>query len=211
MAAQTILVTEDVEYIMLCLSFGGAPNPLTWCAVLEMIIDLSNELHFCHNWNSEEIVNPAQTQPPELDLLPSDIPFGEARQMAFDIPVTNIGRMDSFIDDLIWVFVNTFKIWTRETQTVPLAVYVINRPHTGEAELIPRHPILSVPKLIVEGTLVEVQIVLGWGLNTRTLTIKLPADKFIAWTKDLKQIVINGMTTFGTLESCNGRLNHINL
>jgi hypothetical protein len=43
-AAQSILVLNDVAYIALRLSFGGAPNPPTWCSFSEMVTDLSNEI-----------------------------------------------------------------------------------------------------------------------------------------------------------------------
>jgi hypothetical protein len=62
--------------------------------------------------------------------------------------------------------------------------------------------------MIAEGTPAESQVVLGWVLNTHTLLIQLPGDKFIAWTTDIATILKTGTVTFGSLESTVGRLNH---
>ena len=43
-AAQTILVIEEIAYICLRLSYGGAPNPSTFCSFLEMVTNLSNKI-----------------------------------------------------------------------------------------------------------------------------------------------------------------------
>lgn len=51
-------------------------------------------------------------------------------------------------------------------------------------------------------------MVLGWALETRRLIVKLPGDKFIAWSVDIAEILRTGTVTFGDLESCVGRLNH---
>jgi hypothetical protein len=42
-AAQSIIVFAGVAYIALRLTFGGSPNPPTWCAFSEMVTDLSND------------------------------------------------------------------------------------------------------------------------------------------------------------------------
>jgi hypothetical protein len=38
--------------------------------------------------------------------------------------------------------------------------------------------------------------------------VRLPGDKFIAWSVDIAEILPAGTVTFGDLESCVGRLNH---
>jgi hypothetical protein len=79
----------------------------------------------------------------------------------------------------------------------------------GEAEPVKRRGLLSAPKLEAEGTPAEVQIVLGWNLNTRLLLILLPDDKYEAWSVDIVAIIAVKRTTFGELESTLGRLNHV--
>ena len=71
-----------------------------------------------------------------------------------------------------------------------------------------RRDIVSNPKLVAEGGPAEDQIVLGWMLNTRTLLVILPSDKFEAWVSDLKVIIAERKSTFGQLETTVGRLNH---
>ncbi|KAI2502401.1 hypothetical protein MHU86_12058 [Fragilaria crotonensis] len=88
-------------------------------------------------------------------------------------------------------------------------MHVTSRPHAGEIrEPLPRRDILSLPKLKAEGAPAEVQIVLGWTLNTRTLTIGLPTDKFTAWGAELDRISRARRCTFGEMESLAGRLGH---
>jgi hypothetical protein len=129
--------------------------------------------------------------------------------MAVHVPTSVTARTDSFIDDLIRIFLDTPLNREREPHVVPLAIHVTSRPHAGTGEPVPRRGILSAPKLIAEGVPMEVQIVLGWILNTRALLIALPQDKFEAWTSDIKEIVVNLKVTYGDLESTLGRLNHV--
>ena len=67
---------------------------------------------------------------------------------------------------------------------------------------------MQAAKLIAEGTPAEVQVVLGWILDTHLLLIQLPIDKFIAWTSDIAAILESSRCTFGELEATVGRLNH---
>jgi hypothetical protein len=207
-AAQSIIVIAGIAYIALRLTFGGSPNPPTWCAFSEMVTDLSNEIPLCHDWDPKTLRSPAQPITPTPVELPADEPMLLAQPMAVVVPTTVTGRTDSFIDDLIRVFLDTPTNREREPHAVPLAIHVTSRPHLGIHEPVMRRGLLSDPKLIAEGTPAEVQIVLGWALNTRSLTILLPFDKFEAWSSDLRAIIKPGKTSFGELESTIGRLNH---
>ena len=128
--------------------------------------------------------------------------------MAVHVPTNVTGRTDSFIDDLIRVFLDTPANREREPHAVPLAIHVTSRPHLGPNEPVTRRGLLSDPKLIAEGTPAEVQLVLGWSLNTRSLSILLPPDKFEAWSSDLHTIIRNGTASFDELDSTVGQLNH---
>ena len=72
----------------------------------------------------------------------------------------------------------------------------------------PRRPILSIPKLIAEGRPEEIQIVLGWRLNTRLLEISLPDDKYLAWSAEVQNLRADGNCRAKELETLVGRLNH---
>jgi hypothetical protein len=207
-AVQSIIIFAKVAYVALRLTFGGSPNPPTWCAFLEMVTDLSNETPLCGSWDPGVTKSPIQPTAPAPAFLDPGIPFAEGRSMAVHIPVTSTGRSDCFIDDIIKIFLAISGECDWQTQAVPLAVYVTTRPHAGDSEPIPRRENISVPKLIAEGAPAEDQIVLGWCLETRRLVIKLLGDKFIAWTSDVSTVLSTGKTTFTDLKSLVGRLNH---
>jgi hypothetical protein len=46
-AAQSIAVLLAVAYIAVRLTFGGSPNPPSWCLFSEMVTDLANEVANC--------------------------------------------------------------------------------------------------------------------------------------------------------------------
>jgi hypothetical protein len=128
--------------------------------------------------------------------------------MAMDVPTTITGRTDSFINDNIWVFLDTPKNQRREPHAVLVAIHTTSRPHLEAHEPVRSRGRLSNPKLIAEGTPAEVQIVLKWDLNLRSLTIILPYNKFEAWSNDLRSIIAVGKSTFGEVELTVGCLNH---
>jgi hypothetical protein len=210
-AAQSIIIFAGVACIALRLTFGGSPNPPTWCSFSEMVTDLSNEIPLClAEWDHETLRSPDQPETPTPSLLPNNVPFAEAMPMAVHVPTTVTARSDSFIDDLIRVFLDTPRNRAREPHAVPLAIHVTSRPDAGDAEPIQRRELVSQPKLIAEGGPAEVQIVLGWTLNTRALLLALlPIDKFEAWSSDLKSIIAQRRGTFRELETAVGRLNHV--
>jgi hypothetical protein len=88
-------------------------------------------------------------------------------------------------------------------------MFATSRPHAGDAaEPIKRRSILSLAKLLAEGAPDEVQIVLGWRLDTRRLIMALPQDKFDAWSLSLRTILRNRHCSKEVLESLEGQLNH---
>ena len=125
------------------------------------------------------------------------------------LPAADAARVDGFIDDLVNTFLDTPENCRRQPHVVPLAMHVTSRPHAGEAnEPIPRRPILSQPKLLAEGSPAEIQVVLGWKIDTRRLLIALPDDKFTAWSEDLGQILSEPRCFYEDLDAMVGRLNH---
>jgi hypothetical protein len=208
-AVQSIIVIDKVAYIALRLTFGRSPNPPTWCAFSEMVTDLSNELMLCREWEPSILHSPAQQSTPTPRPLQEEVAFAMAQPMAVGIPVTATSRTDSFIDDLILVFLDTQENYRRCPHAVPLAIHVTSRPHAGDDEPIKRRPLLSPEKLQAEGLPVEVQNVLGWTLDTRRLLIILPDDKSIAWTNDTMAILALRTVSAEELESLIGRFNHV--
>jgi hypothetical protein len=208
-AAQTISTLGAFAYVYLRLTFGGSPNPPTWCNFSEIVTDLANEIMQCDEWDPSTLYNPDQSETPMPVREKDNEHYAPARQMAVSIPPTIEGRVDGFIDDLINVFLDVERNCARAPHAVPLAMYATSRPHAGEkSEPIKRRAILSRIKLIAEGSPAEKQIVLGWLLNTRKLTILLPDDKYQAWVSSLEAILANRTCTKGELETLEGQLNH---
>ena len=73
---------------------------------------------------------------------------------------------------------------------------------------MPREPLLSVKKLLAEGGLEEVKVVLGWHLDFRTQMAKLPDDKFKMWNSQINDIMESKKSTMKDLDSLVGRLGH---
>jgi hypothetical protein len=213
-AAQSILIVGQIAYIALRLSFGGAVNPAAWSCCSEMITDLSNELPLMTDWNPRLTHSPDQTEvlaPVYLDDSLFQKAMSPARPLSVHIPVTALGRSDCFIDDIIIVMIDRAEQIMRHSSAGPLAIHVAMRPNAGvEKEPIPRRDTLSKDKLEAEGAPAESQIVLGWRINTRLLSLQLPLDKFTAWSSDIVNILerADRVVTRKELESLIGRLNH---
>jgi len=74
---------------------------------------------------------------------------------------------------------------------------------------IPRSHIISQKKLVAEGQLEECKTILGWSINTRTLSISLPLDKHKKWSIQLIEILSAKRVSSKQLEILVGRLNHM--
>ena len=71
-----------------------------------------------------------------------------------------------------------------------------------------RRDVLSIPKLKAEGAPAEIQIVLGWKINTRTLTLSLSDNKLELRLPELRRLARQGRATFKEIESLVERLGH---
>ena len=78
--AQSIIVSDDIAYIALRLSFGGAPNLPSWCCFSEMVTDLSNEIPLCSNWDPSALHSLIQP----VSVYKEDVsePIGQATPLA---------------------------------------------------------------------------------------------------------------------------------
>ena len=100
--------------------------------------------------------------------------------MAVNIPTTSLGCGDVFIDDIVKVYIDRLEQIQRHGASAPLAVHATMRPFTGDKEPFFRREQLSLSKLLAEGTPKEIQMILGWLINTRLLTMSLPNDKYLS-------------------------------
>jgi hypothetical protein len=107
-ATQSISIFEGVAYVALRLTFGGSPNPPTWCLFSKMVTDLANEIYRCSMWNPTDLHSPAQPDTSVPRMLPPTIPFEPAMPMAVVVPVTVTARTDGFIDHLECKLINLY-------------------------------------------------------------------------------------------------------
>jgi hypothetical protein len=129
--------------------------------------------------------------------------------MTVSVPLLVAGKVDMFIDDLIDVFpVLPENLARKPHHVVPLAMHVTSRPHAGKWEPILRRAILSVPKLLKEGSPAEQQIVLGWLLDARRLLVSLPDDEHSAWLSTIERIITNKGCVKEDFDALEGQLNH---
>jgi hypothetical protein len=209
-AIQSIIVLGGIAYMALRLAFGGSPNPACFCAFSEALTDFANELScstFEPRFLSSPIITELITKP--VGSYSEDEPFATSIAPAVEVPTTLASRKDCFIDDIISVFLESEENLRREPHAVPLAVHALSRPHRGDnVEPVPRRPLLAPDKLAAEGTPREVQIVLGWTIDTRRMLVLLPRDKYLAWVGDLDETIGAGKATIGELQTLIGRLNH---
>ncbi len=147
-----------------------------------------------------------QKLPPPL-YLPDDIPFSQAAELDIDIPFDSSGRIDDFIDDGIAVIPDLENNKERGVAAILLAIHTLCQPLDPHKPIL-REDCLSLDKLAEEGMMSEVVIVLGWKINTRSLTLSLPLKKYKQWTQDLKQAIKTKKASLKQLDTIIGRLNH---
>jgi hypothetical protein len=136
--------------IALQYTFGGSPNPPTWCSFSEMVTDLSNARYPLQRRMGSRSYE-AQQQPPtpKLQAVPKEVPIARARlRWPFISDHRNSKESTVLLDDLIRSSLDT-PLNREATHAVP-GNYVTTRPPRGTAA-VKRRDILSGPKLIAEG------------------------------------------------------------
>ena len=76
----------------------------------------------------------------------------------------------------------------RAIHAVPLVLDAVFRPNFDD-ELVNRNPILSQSKLLAEGILSEIQVILGWLIDTRQLKIFITKEKAKRILIELKELI----------------------
>ena len=97
------------------------------------------------------------------------------------IPAKDYGKCDVYIDDTAAIGHDIPGNTSPLESAIPLALHILVRPLSA-SEPIPRHPIISISKLIAEGALEETKSLLGWNYDTRRLLLSLPKHKIFAYS-----------------------------
>jgi hypothetical protein len=212
MALQTAtqLPEDDLAIITLQLTFGSAPCPFKWGIMSELIFDLENDLLKCKELDPLTLHASVQADIPTQEYLDNNIPFAMERELIVNVPVNPRGYADIYIDNTTGLTINL--PGTRNTNrleaAIPLAIKVAAWPNSINKP-IPWEPMVAQEELKAEGGLAEMNIILRWHFNFRTLTITLPKQKHITWSSKIQTMIATGRTTKKALKSTIGQLGHI--
>ena len=203
----TIDPSMDFLHLNLRLTFGASANPAEFSVVSKIGTDLCNDLADFDDWHPDIVQSPLQEGIGPPKCAPDDTPLAQACELAVAIPPRPQGFHDSYLDDMIQVFLATAKNLEKCPSIVPLVVHLMTRP-VADDEPISRKDMLEADKLQAEGAPAEIQRVLGWIVDSRTMTLSLPNDKRIGWTREIDTMLQTRRTTFQELRSLIGKLLH---
>ncbi len=156
--------------------------------------------------------SPYQTLVPHKLPLQDDIPFGEARKLAIEVPVDPRGQSDVYIDDIFALAVDVpGSNNTQRLESAPLlAIHDAARPK-HETEPIPREEMPALNKLAAEAGLEEIKTILGWLFDFRRLLVALPENKYVAWKREIRRLIDSKTTSAKELERLVGRMTHLSV
>lgn len=209
-AKESITSHNDLIYIALRMTFGGAPCPSMWGYISDTLADISNSLIGNAHWDHEKLFDPLSNTLQDPLSLPASIPFHQAKPLSVDIPENDHGKVDIYIDDSIGIAPDIRDSVIQVSKSIPLTIHSIARP-LNLSDSLPRKDIISLKKFSAEGRMEETKIILGWLVNTRTLTISLPEDKHTRWSTDIKKLLAAPKARFKDIESLIRRLNHVSV
>ncbi len=199
---------EDFTLMPLRCTFGGKVCPFHWCGISEPIVDLTNALLECEDWNPYELHSPEQYDVPPPSYLGDDIPLEAGRELLVNVPVDESGRADGYIDDIPTFGPDLGPDHRAKLAAATfLAIHAVGRDL--EDESLPRDCLLSLDKLAAEGGLTELLVVLGWLYDTRRLRVSLPEHKYTAWKNSVLEMLKSGSALPKELESLINRLSHM--
>jgi hypothetical protein len=95
----------------------------------------------------------------------------------------------------------------RVSAAVPLAVHAIGR-QISPNEPLPRDDLISVTKMLAEAAMAETKMALGWLVNTRSLQVSLPENKYLGWNANIDETLQLTFADAKALDTLLGRLNH---
>jgi hypothetical protein len=179
-----------------------------WGYISDTLADLCNTLLQCKEWDHSSLFDPISKSVLPPNPLDENIPYHKSKNLAIELPQNNTGKVDIYIDDTIAITPDLPGNTERMIVAVPLVIRTLAHPIDPNDE-IPRNDIISIKKFQAEARLEETKMVLGWILNTRSLQISLPLDKYQKWTADINIMISNPRVCVKQLESTLGRLNHV--
>lgn len=206
-AQRSIAIIGGVLYLWLRLIFGGAGNPPAWCAISEIQADLANDIMADTSWDVSDLASADFIAAlPTTECVDDSIPFDQAKPTMVLPPPREYGAADMFVDDGNCLVLDESNRVTRALVAVLKSVAAIMRPCAFEH--ITRDPPLEAHKTNVLGKPKEIQLILGWICNFRSLNVSLPPEKGAAWTIAIESVLAQGSISKNQLEVIIGRLSH---
>jgi hypothetical protein len=132
--------------------------------------------------------------------LANDTPFRIGRDLIVGIPVNPRGTVDLYINDFVGLTVDINDNTVCLEQALLLAVGSAAW-EVSKVEPLPRNDMEARPKLITETGLTKQKTILGWLLDFRLMMINLPDSKFHACLKAISEMMDQGWTSKGELET----------
>jgi hypothetical protein len=201
----------EITLMTLCLTFGGAPCPLEWGVILELICNLATAISLNENWDPNKLHAPNQDKFPEPRFFRNDTPFSKGRELIV-VEVNKFGIHDIYIDDLIGLGLDLPDSDNRKRlERAPLLAMDICARRPDPNEPIPHYKMAARKKLDAEGLLSKTKMILGWPWNFCNLTISLPENKLIAWADGIKNLIAKKKVCKKELETMIGQLTHMSM
>ena len=202
-----ITVVSNIAYILTRLCFGIASGPNEWCLISELMVDFATALIEDNTWDPEELFNPNENIPLDIDYVDSSVKIENVKKVIFENRKTKKSYIDGYIDDLLTIILEELNLLKKGLHVIPLICLILFRPvHKNEPIL--RTDILSKAKLIAEGMLAERKTFLGWIIDSRRMRVYLPQLKTLRWINELDELLSLERVRQKQLESMLGKLNH---
>ena len=163
-ALMTFTIIRNVAYFLGRMPFGSNEGPGKHDIPSNMTVDLAQALIDDETGDPAELHSPNENEIPPTATLNINIPFAPVEPLHIDMDF-KFCSTDGFVDDLTTI-VLSLKHWTeRARNAIALAIHTIFRP-VNTQDPIERDDVISVRKLLAEGKLEEVKVVLGWEIDT---------------------------------------------
>ena len=120
----------------------------------------------------------------EPDLLDDSVSFGQAREADVIVHPQSYGKVEGFIDEIMYTGWLS-ECWKRLAGALLLSIHIFALPLASN-EPISRDDLLSLNKLISKDSPSEIKLDLGWLIDIRIFSIRLPEDKFGSWIAQKK-------------------------
>ena len=149
--------------------------------------------------------DPVITLTPNKDAIPSpnilqepDI-FLVALPLDFAIPYKHKGRVERFINDTFVVFMDGDHYTMKSNGAIDMSIYLTFCPQSTSEPLLQNNR-LFLNKLRVEGRLEEVEVILGWEIDTHLHLLCCPKENADKWQAKITSMLEDKGTNLASFQ-----------